>query len=278
MDIFTKNFFEKPIEWASTYGINIVLIFLVGMSSYYIGSWLLKKLIKVVIFGSKRSVWSKKDIKKRQDTVNSMFLAIWKILIAFFIIVSIFRELFPNINFATFVASLGAISVMISLGAQSLIKDFLNGLFIVSENQYRVGDIVEIDGNTGTVTYVGTRVTIIRDVEGNVHYFPNGSISHVINKTMTYSMARLKINIAPDADLDRAIELINEIGNKLSAKSEWKNKILSAPHFDSISSIDGTSTELVIIGKTQPSDQWLVASKLRKMIVEEFDKNNIALV
>ena len=277
MDIFTKNLIEKPIEWLTTHGVSIILIFVIGFATYHIGSWLIKRLIKAVIFSAKRTVWSQKDIKKRQDTVNSMFMTIWKLLIGFFIVVSVSREAFPNVNFSTFIASLGAISVMISLGAQSLIKDFLNGIFIVSENQYRVGDVVDIDGYTGTVTYVGTRVTILRDLDGNVHYFSNGSISHVINKTMTYSISRLKIGISPDADLDKAIDLINKIGKQLADKPEWKNKIIKAPHFDSISSIDGKAIELVIVGKTQPSDQWVVSSKIRQMIIEEFIKNEITL-
>ena len=94
---------------------------------------------------------------------------------------------------------------------------------------------------------------------------------------MTYSISRLKIGISPDADLDKAIDLINKIGKQLADKPEWKNKIIKAPHFDSISSIDGKAIELVIVGKTQPSDQWVVSSKIRQMEIEEFIKNEITL-
>ena len=191
--------------------------------------------------------------------------------------VQIAREFVPNLNLSTLVASLGIFSVVISLGAQSLVKDILSGFFIISENQYRVGDIIEINNYTGTVTYIGTRTTILRDAEGNVHYFPNGTITHVINKTMNYSIARLKINVASDTDIDKAAKLINQIGEQLAQHTKWKKRIIEAPHFDSISSISGNSIEMIISGKTKPSDQWIVSSKLRQMIIQEFDKNNISL-
>lgn len=276
-EFFTQTFHDF-IEWVSIHGINLILLLVVGLIIYHLGGFLVNIITKFIITGAKKSTWSKRDIKKRHETVSSLLLAVWKIVVMLAIGVGFVREIAPNLNFTTFVASLGAISVMISLGAQSLIKDFLNGLFIVSENQYRVGDIIEIDGNTGTVRYIGTRTTVLRDFDGNVHYFPNGSISHVVNKTMSYSMSRFKISISPDSDIDKSIELINKIGQKLAKEAKWKDKIIEAPSFETISSIDGKNVEIVIKGKTQPSEQWSVSSKMRQLIVVEFEKHGITLV
>lgn len=282
MDILSKDFYEGLInntgDWISKHGVNIILLLIVGLVIYNLGGAFVKFITKIIITGAKKSTWTKRDIKKRHETVSSLLLAVWKIVVIMIVTVGVVKEFAPNLNFTTFVASLGAISVMISLGAQSLIKDFLNGLFIVSENQYRVGDIVEIDGNTGTVRYIGTRTTVIRDFDGNVHYFPNGSISHVVNKTMNYSISRFRIKLAPESDIDKSIDLINKIGEKLIKDEKWKDKIIKAPSFETISSIDGAGIEMVITGKTQPSEQWSVSSKMRQLIVEEFDKNAIVLV
>ncbi|WP_416348154.1 mechanosensitive ion channel family protein, partial [Escherichia coli] len=111
-------------------------------------------------------------------------------LVVFTIIIALFREGVDNADaiLGPLIASAGLIGVTIGFGAQAIIRDFITGLFIIGENQYRVGDIVEFTDNaSGTVERIGSRSTVIRDIEGNVHYLPNGSITHVINKTMGYS-------------------------------------------------------------------------------------------
>ncbi len=281
MEEFTKTFYDHPLEqagtWISEHSMNIIFAIVFGVAIYYIGKIAINYLIKLLISGTNRPGWTQDDKKKRQTTLSSLAITIWRIAMIVSIGVQIAREFVPNLNLSTLVASLGIFSVVISLGAQSLVKDILSGFFIISENQYRVGDIIEINNYTGTVTYIGTRTTILRDAEGNVHYFPNGTITHVINKTMNYSIARLKINVASDTDIDKAAKLINQIGEQLAQHTKWKKRIIEAPHFDSISSISGNSIEMIISGKTKPSDQWIVSSKLRQMIIQEFDKNNISL-
>ena len=281
MEEFTKTFYERSLgqigTWISEHGIDIVYLIIFGFAIYYIGRIVINYLLKILISGVNRPGWTKVDKKKRQDTLSSLAITVWRLIVVTSVGIQIAREFVPGLNFSTLVASLGIFSVVISLGAQSLVKDFLSGLFIISENQYRVGDIIEINGYTGAVTYMGTRTTILRDAEGNAHYFPNGIITHVINKTMNYSIARIKINVASGTDIDKATKIINQIGQRLAKHKKWEKRIIEAPHFDSISSISAGSIEMIIVGKTNPSDQWVVSSKLRQMIIQEFDKNNISL-
>jgi small conductance mechanosensitive channel len=185
--------------------------------------------------------------------------------------------LFPHINYAPLFASAGIVGVAIGFGSQALVKDFLSGLFIISENQYRVGDIIDINGNSGTVERIGTRSTVIRDADGNVHYFPNGSIQHVINKTMGYSMARFTIGVHPSNELEKIITLINETGKKLAEEEKWKSKIIDAPSFESIGEFTPSTVNLLISGKTQPSDQWSVTAEMRRRLLVAFEKNKIDL-
>ena len=159
-----------------------------------------------------------------------------------------------------------------------MIKDFLAGLFVIGENQYRVGDIVELGDNaSGTVERIGSRSTVIRDIDGNVHYLPNGSITHVINKTMGYSMARFIITVDPASDVKKIAGIVDRIGKELSHEEKWKNKIIDPPAFVSVGEFTGTSLEIIIAGKTQPSDQWAVIAEMRRRLLEALDKSDVKL-
>ena len=252
---------------------------IIGWLAYFIGTRLSHLLLKRLIRIGRGHVWHKKDIEKRQKTLEDLFINIWRIVVFATLSYAILRVFIPDISttLAPLFASAGIIGIAIGFGAQSLIKDFLSGIFIISENQYRVGDIVEIEGFSGTVERIGSRSTMLRDVNGNVHYFPNGMVQHVINKTMGYSMARFTVNVHPDSDIDIVTDLVDTTGKKLAHEAEWKEKILSPPAFVSLGEITGSSVEIIIAGKTQPSDQWSVIAEMRKRLLEEFEQQKIRL-
>ena len=153
----------------------------------------------------------------------------------------------------------------------------MSGVFMIIEKQFRVGDIIEIDGFGGTVERIGVRSTVIRDVDGNVHYFPNGMVQHVINKTMGYSMARFTVAVAPDTDISKVSKLIDKLGLTLANEDNWKDKILEAPHFVMMGEFTATAVNLIISGKTQPSDQWSVVAEMRRRILEKFEQEAITI-
>lgn len=188
-----------------------------------------------------------------------------------------FSFIFPNVSLAPLFASAGIVGVALGFGAQSLVQDFISGIFIISENQYRVGDIVEIEGFGGTVERIGARSTVIRDVDGNVHYFPNGMIQHVINKTMGYSMARFIIGVASDTDIEKVVEIINETGETLAKEEKWQQKIIEAPSFVSVGEFTAANVDILVAGKTQPSDQWSVTAEMRRRLFERFETEGIKL-
>lgn len=254
----------------------------IGVSSviaYYVVGAILSRLVKRIVRSARHREWHKKDIEKRQKTLAALFVSVWRILIILVASYAVFKEFVPNANdlLAPLFASAGIIGVALGFGAQSVIKDFLSGIFIISENQYRVGDIVDIEGFSGTVERIGSRSTVLRDVDGNVHYFPNGMVMHVINKTMGYSMARFIVAIHPSSDIDKVIKLVNDIGDKLAKEEKWKSKIIEAPAFVSLGEITGTSVEIIIAGKTQPSDQWSVIAEMRRRLLHALEQNGIEL-
>lgn len=258
---------------------DFAAILLVAVVAYFLGTRIVSFIVKRAVKGARHRSWHKKDIEKRQKTLVSLFTSIWRIIILLTAAYSILRVFNPSISsdLAPLFASAGIIGIALGFGAQSLIKDFLQGIFIISENQYRVGDIIDIEGFSGTVERIGTRSTVLRDVDGQVHYFPNGMIQHVINKTMGYSMARFTMLMHPESEIDEVAEIIDATGKTLAEEEGWKDKILSAPAFVSIGEVNGNSVEVIVAGKTQPSDQWGVVSEMRRRLLEEFEQKQIRL-
>lgn len=261
------------------HGITILTIIFIGMVAYYAGGRLLSQIVRRAVKTTRHREWHKRDIEKRQDTLVALFLNIWRIIVIITAFYSVFKVFVPDADrvLAPLFASAGIIGVALGFGAQSVIKDFLSGIFIISENQYRVGDIVDIEGASGTVERIGSRSTVIRDVDGNVHYFPNGMVQHVINKTMGYSMARFIVAIHPSSDIDKVIEIVNSLGLALSQEEKWKSKIIEPPAFVSLGELTGTSVEIIIAGKTQPSDQWSVIAAMRRRLLQALEDNGINL-
>lgn len=267
---------NSVLNWVSTFGDNIALIVIITGVCYYLGSVFMERIIRRALHTTKHK-WPEKDIEKRQRTLVGLFKNIWRVLVITVGTFALFRLFFEDVSLAPLFASAGIIGVAFGFGAQSLVQDFLSGLFIISENQYRVGDIIDIEGASGTVERIGARSTVLRDADGNVHYFPNGMIQHVVNKTMDYSMTRFSISVHPLSDLEPVIGLINDTGKKLARDAKWQSKIIEAPSFVSIGEFTATSVSMLISGKTQPSDQWAVTAEMRRRLLFELEKNKIEL-
>ncbi len=262
--------------WLAHQGLTILFILVGSSLLYWGGTYIISFFTKQLVKGKGRAL-PRKDVEKREKTLVSLTTSIWRIVIAVMTVISIFKVIFPGLELSPLFASAGIVGVAVAFGSQALVKDLLTGLFIVSENQYRIGDIVTINDAEGRVEHIGARTTILRDNDGNVHYLPNGSISHVVNKTMGYSRVNFSLSIAPSNDLDMVISLINQVGDELAADKTWKSKIIEAPHFDSIGTFSASSVDITIIGKVQPSDQWRVTAEMRRRLLEEFNKADIKL-
>lgn len=273
-------------EWMTEHGlgwlvsermVETVSIVIGAVIVYYLGRIFITWAIRYAIHSTaKHRSWHRKDIEKRENTLTQLIRSFWRITIIAYIAAMVASKLF-YFDLSPLFASAGIIGVALGFGAQSLVKDFLAGIFIIAENQYRVGDIIDVMGASGTVERVGTRSTVLRDADGNVHYLPNGSIQHVINKTMGYSMSRFTLQLDPSSDISRAADIINETGQQLSKEKSWDKKIIEPPKFVSVGDITGRSVELIVAGKVQPSDQWAVTSEMRRRLLKEFEKQEIEL-
>lgn len=268
----------NPInQWIVDPGITILAIIVLAWLGRHFGGIIIGQLVKRIVRSTHYNPLSPDDITKRRDTLGSLFIVIWKVILIIVAVSLISQQLFPKVDLTPFFASAGLLGVAVGFGAQSLIKDFLSGIFIIAENQYRVGDIVDIEGAAGTVERVTIRSTVIRDVSGNVHFLPNGNVIHVINKTMGFSKVNFSLTVDPDTDVDNLAIIIDEVGLKLSEDESWKDKILEAPHFINIGTFSDIALEVTISGKTNPSQQWGVTGEMRRRLLKSFAKHKIEL-
>ena len=255
----------------------LILLLLGAVALYTFTPQIVTWLVAHMFLTPYQRTLHKKDLEKRQKTLSDLLVNLIRIIVVFVTLYFLLIQVVPIETLTPLFASAGIFGVALAFGAQSLIKDFLSGVFIISENQYRVGDVIEIEGFGGTVEKIGVCSTVLRDVDGNVHYFPNGMVQHVINKTLGYSMARFTVAIAPDTDIDAVAKIINEEGLELAKQEKWKNKILEAPQYVMMGDFTSNAVNLIVSGKTQPSDQWAVTAEMRQRLLERFEKDGIVL-
>jgi small conductance mechanosensitive channel len=267
---------HKPLEWLSDIWLPILIIILVATFAEMVSEKMVKFFIRRAVHGKHlgRPQQPISDIKKRQDTIISLAVVSLKVAIFLIAAFAIFVTIFPRANFLPFFASAGVVGAIIGFGAQSIIKDLLAGIFIIAENQVRVGDIVDIEGASGTVEHITLRSTVLRDVSGNVHYLANGSIFHVINKTMGFSKVNFVLAVEPKTDIDKLSTIIDSVGKKLATAENWKEKITEAPHFVNLGAFSNTALEVNISGNTTPGDQWAVTSEMKKRLLRELQKHD----
>lgn len=222
-----------------------------------------------------RTHQAKEDSIRRVKTITGMIvggLGAVVATLAGFMILSEF-----NIDIGPLIASAGVAGVAIGFGAQSLIKDALNGLFIVLEDQFNNGDVVKVGGVSGLVEDLNMRRTVLRDLDGIVHIIPNGQITTVSNYTREWARVNLNVPVAYSTDLDKAAAVINRVGKELAADAEFSPMIISAPQVLRIDKFADSGIEIKILGDVKPMKQWIVTGELRNRLKKAFDQEGIEI-
>lgn len=266
------NWSDKVVNWALTSGIQILFI--------VIAAWLLKMIAKRSIQRIvKTAVHHGHGIEegeiKRMNTLVRIFSWTVSTIIVVIATMMIMQEF--GVKIAPILASAGIVGVAIGFGGQYLVKDLITGFFIIFENQYRIGDVVNIEGIGGTVEDISLRVTTLRDMNGTVHYIPHGEVKKVSNSSKQFAKVNINVGIAYEANIEFVRDVINKIGNDLAADPAWKDMINVAPQFLRVDSLDDSSVSIKIVGETKPLKQWDVSGELRKRIKEGFEKNGISI-
>lgn len=238
----------------------------IGPIAIVVGFGILYFIFKKII----KKVLSKGD--KRKKTLISLFTNLIKyfmIIIALLMILDIY-----GINTSALITSLGVVGLVGGLALQDILKDFLAGIAIITENQYEIGDIVTINGFKGEVLSLGIKTTKIKSYDGDVKFISNGSITEVINHTITNSLAIINLSISYDEDADKVEKVLNNLFKKLSTEiPELTDEIKLL----GIEDLGKSAIIFKIIAETKPMKHYEVARTLRKAIKEELDKNNIVI-
>lgn len=208
---------------------------------------------------------------QRAKTLGGVMKSILKYSVYFLGITSILSVLFGGISF-TF-ASIGGVAL--GLGSQSLIKDFINGFFILFEDQFGIGDYVTIGNFSGIVQTIGIRTTIIKDFTGDIHSIPNGMISEVTNHSRGNTRFIVDVDIAYEEDIDNAINAIKECCDKF--QKEHEDFINEPIEVSGVSALAASSVTIRTVGRTKPLTQWKMENELRKAIKITLDENGIEI-
>jgi small-conductance mechanosensitive channel len=215
------------------------------------------------------------EVKKRMDTLDGLLTAVIRAFILIIAIVMILGELGLNIGPA--VAGLGIVGIAVGFGAQSLVRDYFNGALILLENQFSKGDVITIADVTGTVEDFSLRRTTLRDLDGVVHTVPNGQITVASNRTRTWARINQDVTVVYGTDIEKAIEVINEVGRELVADPAWRRRVLEAPHVERVEALADYGVTLKILGLVRPSEKWAAGGELRKRLLAAFAANDIEI-
>jgi small conductance mechanosensitive channel len=175
-----------------------------------------------------------------------------------------------GVNLAPILASAGVIGVALAFGAQNLVKDFIAGIGIILEDQYGVGDVVDLGEATGTVEAVGLRITRVRDSHGVVWYVRNGEVLRVGNKSQGFAQVVIDMPVAHDTDLERCRSVMQEVADAMYAEDEWADVLLAEPESLGVESITAAGVTLRLTVRTTNADQWRVGRELRQRLNERF--------
>ncbi len=181
-----------------------------------------------------------------------------------------------KINIGPILASAGIAGLAVGFGAQTLVKDFINGFFILIENQFDVGDVVKIAGVQGTVESLTLRRTILRDADGTVHNIPNSNITIVSNQTRDWTQLALHVSVDYKEDSDRVVSLLKEVGNEIRNEPAFSDWIVAEPEVPGIERISANEVDYLMLVKTRPGKQFPISRELRRRIKDCFQKNNVA--
>jgi len=273
MEDIIKNWGEAIFPWLLTHGLKILIIAIAAWLLIVILSKLIRKAVRIAVVAD--SSMEEEAEKKREDTLIHIFNGALRIVIILIAFMMILQE--AGLEIGPILAGAGIVGLAFGFGGQYLIRDIITGLFIILENQYRIGDVVNIDGTSGSVEDITLRLTTLRDLDGTMHHIPHGDIKRASNLSKKFARINLDMGVAYDTDLEHVIKVINKTGNELAEDPKYKEFILKPPQFLRVNDFADSAIILKILGDTKPLKQWEITGELRKRLKVAFDKEGIEI-
>ncbi len=265
-----ENIWQAIWDWLLTSGLRIAFILVVGLIA---SRWLrvLSARLERLIAGAAPT----EDEAQRASTLARVTRSTALVTIAITAGLMIMREL--GLDITPLIAGASVVGVAVGLGAQSLIRDVIGGFFILLEDQFAVGDSIQVGNISGGVEKMTLRATFLRDLEGTLHVIPNGEMRIVSNRTKDWSRAVVKVGVAYEEDIGRVMAALGDIGHDLYHDEEFAPLLLEEPTVSGVEALGDWAMTIRIMVKTKPGKQWDVARELRRRIKESFEQEGIEM-
>jgi small-conductance mechanosensitive channel len=260
--------------WLMLHGIRILAILIVGVALWFGLQRLLPPFMNLIMAKPVRGE-SKRGTEKRRDTLGGVFKGLGRTVIVTVVILMVLTEL--GVPIGPVLAGFGIAGIAVGFGAQFLVRDLIAGIFILSENQYRVGDVARIADISGLVEEITLRKTVLRDLDGIVHHVPNGEIRVASNYSRHFSRVNLNVSVSYGTDLDNAIAVINRVCRELAEEEDWKDRFVTTPQVLRVDNLGDSGIEIKIIGDVKPLEQWTIMGELRLRLKKTFDAESIEI-
>lgn len=263
---------EAIVRWLASSGLRVILILVGALVVVRLAGFVTRR-VQRAFEDNDPSTTSERE--KQAATLGKVVRNITRILLWGIAIMMVLREL--GIDIGPILAGAGIMGLAVGFGAQSLVKDFLSGMFVLVENQYNVGDVVQAAGASGLVEKITLRATTLRDLEGSVHIIPNGTIDVVTNKTRQWSRFVLDIGVAYKENVDEVMGVLKEIGDELAADPEFASLITAPLEVLGVEDFADSAVVIRVMFTTQPLKQWTVGREFRRRVKNTFDAKGIEI-
>jgi len=259
--------------WLFEHGIKILAILIAAYFLQRFAGVFIEKIVRKAV--PSKHFLTKEAERKREDTLIRIFSVSLQITVWILTAMMILQEI--GFNVGPLLAAAGIAGIALGFGGQYLIRDLISGLFIILENQYRIGDVVCFDGTCGLVEDVSLRMTTLRNLDGVVSHIPHGEIKKVSNLSKDFARVNLDIGVSYSSNLEKVISVVNRVGKDLAKDKAWKEYIIKPPQFLRVDNFADSAIVIKILGETKPLKQWDVTGELRKRIKIAFDKEGIEI-
>lgn len=268
-----KKYTDLLIPWLLSHGIRVLIIAIAAFVLNAVLSRVIIRAVRIAVVPDK-SMTEDAEVK-RENTLIRIFNGAIKIVILTMSILMIMQEF--GIEIGPILAGAGIVGLAVGFGGQYLIRDIITGLFILIENQYRIGDVINVDNTGGLVEDISLRKTTLRDMDGTVHHIPHGEIKKVSNLSRKFARINLNIGVSYNSDLDKVINVINKTGMELAEDPVYKSSIISPPQFLRVEALEDSAVIVKVVGDTKPLKQWELTGEFRKRIKMAFDREGIEI-
>ncbi len=273
--IFNPDFINNLITWLTTSGVRVVVVVMGAYVLLKLLSILIGRVEKMIVKKDEGGFFATLETEKRVKTLGSILRKATFVALFIMALMMVLKEV--GMDIAPIITGAGIVGLAVGFGAQNLVRDIISGFFIIMENQVRVGDVAVINGTGGLVEEINLRTIVLRDLEGTVHVFPNGTINTLSNKIRGWACYVIDVGVAYKENVDRVIEVLKEVGEEIYKDETFRPLILEPLTVLGVDSFGESEMTIKCMIKTQPLKQWEVGRELRRRIKNTFDQKGIEI-